>query len=407
MDVAESTHDPAIRTRNLTFVVVGGGYAGIEALGELEDMSRYATRYYRTIKPADLRWVLVEASDRILPEVGVGHGPLRLGGAEEPWDRLPPGDPPRLGGGWARRALRRHRAGHGDPCLDRRRQAEPARGQTGFRLDERGRLLGRATLQVADFDDAWISGDAGAVPDLASGPGTWTSPSAQHAVRQAKVLADNIIASLRGFPVKEYRHKHVGSVASLGLYKGVAQVYGIKLKGFPAWFMHRTYHMSRMPTFARKAQVLMDWTQAFFFRREIVSLWGMHDPFHEFQEAAETTPAVAAPMAESDGEGERSPDRALELRAVTRQARGARAGQPSLLGHEVAVAVEAGRGRSLDADAVLVTGVYGAGKSTSSLISVRCSGATGSTTACSMSTGWAGSQCETRASQRRVVLELM
>ena len=294
MDIAESTHDPEIRTRNLTFVVVGGGYAGIEALAELEDMSRYATRYYRTIEPADLRWVLVEASGRILPEVGADMGLYTLEQLKS-------------------RGIACHLETRLESCvgghvvlsdgteLDTETlvwtagvKPNPLVAQTGFRLDERGRLLGRATLQVADFDDAWISGDAGAIPDLASGPGTWTSPSAQHAVRQAKVLGDNIIASLRGFPVKEYRHKHVGSVASLGLYKGVAQVYGIKLKGFPAWFMHRTYHMSRMPTFARKAQVLVDWTQAFFFRREIVSLWGMHDPFQEFQDAAESTPAVAS-----------------------------------------------------------------------------------------------------------------
>jgi NADH dehydrogenase len=162
----------------------------------------------------------------------------------------------------------------------------PLVAATGFRLDERGRLIGRASLQVADFDDAWIAGDAAAIPDLANGPGTWTSPSAQHAVRQAKLLGDNLIAALRGFPVKDYEHKHVGSVASLGLYKGVAQVYGIKTKGVTAWLMHRAYHMSRMPTFARKAQVVIDWTQAFFFRREIVSLWGMHEPFSEFQRAA-------------------------------------------------------------------------------------------------------------------------
>ncbi len=162
---------------------------------------------------------------------------------------------------------------------------------TGFTLDGRGRLLGRATLQVADHDDAWVAGDCAAVPDLATGPDAWCSPSAQHAVRQARTLGDNIVAQLRGFPVSEYEHKHAGSVASLGLYKGVAQVYGVKLKGFPAWFMHRTYHMSRVPTFGRKAQVLIDWTQAFFFRREIVSLWGMHEPFQEFQDAARKPPS--------------------------------------------------------------------------------------------------------------------
>ena len=112
-------------------------------------------------------------------------------------------------------------------------------------------------------------------------------------MRQAKQLANNILAVLRGNQPGEYRHKYVGSVASLGLHKGVAQVYGIKLKGFPAWFMHRTYHMSRVPTLARKLQVIIDWTQALFFKREIVSLWSMHEPFKEF--AAAAAPLKALP----------------------------------------------------------------------------------------------------------------
>ncbi len=285
MDIAESTHDPAIRRRRLTFVVVGGGYAGIEALGELEDMSRYATRYYRTIEPADLHWVLVEASDRILPEVGPDMGRYTLQQLQ-------------ARGIACLLETRLESAEGGHIVLSDGQEmdtetlvwtagvrANPLVTRTGFRLAG-GRILGRPTLQVADFEDAWIAGDAGAIPDLSAEAGTWTSPSAQHAVRQAKTLADNIIAALRGFPLEDYKHKHVGSVASLGLYKGVAQVYGIKLKGFPAWFMHRTYHMSRMPTFARKVQVLIDWNQAFFFRREIVSLWEMREPFEEFQQAA-------------------------------------------------------------------------------------------------------------------------
>ena len=293
MDIAESTHDPEIRARNLTFVVVGGGYAGIEALGELEDMSRYATRYYRTIKPGDLKWVLVEASDRILPEVGTDMGLYTL-------EQL------RKRGIACHLGTRLNSVVGGHVVLSTGEEMDtetlvwtagvkphPLVAQTGFRLDEKGRLIGRATLQVAGFDDAWIAGDAAAIPDLASGPGMWTSPSAQHAVRQAKVLADNVIATLRGFPAKDYHHKHVGSVASLGLYKGVAQVYGIKLKGFAG-----LVHAPDLPhepdaDVARKVQVLIDWTQAFFFRREIVSLWGMHEPFQEFQEAAGTTPPPA------------------------------------------------------------------------------------------------------------------
>jgi NADH dehydrogenase len=165
--------------------------------------------------------------------------------------------------------------------------------RTGFPLDERGRIIGRATLQVEGFDDAWVAGDSSAIPDIKN-PGTWYTPSAQHAVRQAKVLGNNVIAALRGFELHEYQHKYVGSVASLGLYKGVAEVYGIKVKGFLAWFMHRTYHLSRVPTTGRKVKVLADWTQALFFRREIVSLWSLHRPNDEFQEAAGTTPVTRA-----------------------------------------------------------------------------------------------------------------
>jgi NADH dehydrogenase len=132
----------------------------------------------------------------------------------------------------------------------------------------------------------WSAGDCAAVPDLASDdPQATTGPSAQHAVRQAKVLADNLVASLRGEPLKDYRHAYAGSVASLGLHKGVAEIYGVKLRGLPAWFMHRTYHMTRMPTFNRKVRVVADWTLALFFQREIVSLGAFANPRAEFEQA--------------------------------------------------------------------------------------------------------------------------
>jgi len=130
---------------------------------------------------------------------------------------------------------------------------------------------------------AWSAGDCAAVPDLASSvPGALCSPSAQHAVRQAKRLADNIRATIRGTAVKDYKHKHVGSVASLGLHKGVAQVYGIKVRGFPAWFMHRTYHLSRVPSLNRKIRVVVDWTLALFLKREAVSMGELHRPREPF-----------------------------------------------------------------------------------------------------------------------------
>jgi NADH dehydrogenase len=286
LDIAESTTDDAIRRRNLAFVVVGGGYAGIEALGELEDMSRYATRYYPHVSASDLRWVLVEATGRILPEVGDDMGRYALDQLRE-------------------RGIECFLETRLESCVDGHVvlsngvefdsetlvwtagvKANPVVSSMSFPLDERGRVQGTASLQVEGCSDAWIAGDSGGIPDVTGPPGATTSPSAQHAVRQAKVLGDNIVAVLRGQPTREYRHKYIGSVASLGLYKGVAQVYGIKLRGFPAWWAHRTYHVSRVPTLARKAQVLIDWTQALFFKREIVSLWSIHEPFEEFSKAA-------------------------------------------------------------------------------------------------------------------------
>jgi NADH dehydrogenase len=164
-------------------------------------------------------------------------------------------------------------------------KASPVLANTDLPLDDKGRLVCDADLRVHGLTDAWGAGDNAAVPDITN-PGSLCSPSAQHAVRQATHLADNIVKSLRGKEIEPYRHKHVGSVASLGLHKGVAQVYGVKLRGWPAWFMHRTYHVSRVPTLNRKIRVIVDWTLALFFKREIVSLGEMAAPREEFHQAA-------------------------------------------------------------------------------------------------------------------------
>jgi NADH dehydrogenase len=170
--------------------------------------------------------------------------------------------------------------------------------QTDFPLDGKGRVTCLPTLQIVGADGAvipgaWSAGDCAAVPDLASSvPGALCSPSAQHAVRQARTLADNIRAIIRGTAVKNYKHKHVGSVASLGLHKGVAQVYGLKVRGLPAWFMHRTYHVSRVPSLNRKIRVIVDWTLALFLRREAVSMGELHRPREPF---TDVTPHLDPP----------------------------------------------------------------------------------------------------------------
>ncbi|MER7497747.1 NAD(P)/FAD-dependent oxidoreductase [Streptomyces pharetrae] len=286
MDIASSTRDPAIRDAALTFVFVGGGYAGVEALGELEDMARYTARYYHNLTPDDLKWILVEASDRILPEVGEEMGRYTVTELR-------------------RRNVQVLLGTRLESCADRVAvlsdgqrfptrtvvwtagvRPHPILAATDLPRTERGRLRCTAELTVEGHAHAWAAGDAAAVPDVTAGPGTDCAPNAQHAVRQARVLGDNIVRSLRGEPLRTYSHKYVGSVASLGLHKGVAHVYGRKLKGYPAWFMHRAYHLSRVPTFNRKARVLAEWGLAGLFKREIVSLGSLEHPRAEFELAA-------------------------------------------------------------------------------------------------------------------------
>ncbi|AWZ08435.1 MULTISPECIES: NAD(P)/FAD-dependent oxidoreductase [unclassified Streptomyces] len=287
MDIASSTRDPAIRDAALTFVFVGGGYAGVEALGELEDMARYAARYYHNVKPEDMKWVLVEASDRILPEVGPEMGTYTI------------------------RELRRRGI---DLRLETRLEScenrvavlsdgarfptrtvvwtagvkpHPILAASDLPKTDRGRLACTSFLTVEGVEHAWAAGDAASVPDItAPEKGTACAPNAQHALRQAKVLADNLVSSLRGGLLTEYAHKYAGSVASLGLHKGVAHVYGRKLKGYPAWLMHRAYHLSRVPTLNRKTRVLAEWTLSGLFKREIVSLGSLEHPRAEFELAA-------------------------------------------------------------------------------------------------------------------------
>jgi NADH dehydrogenase len=295
LDIAESTNDEEIRRKALTFVFVGGGFAGIEALAELEDMARSATKYFRNVRIQDMRWVLVEASDRILPEVGPEMGKwtaeqLRGRGIDvkmKTFLQSAVGGEIGLSDGSNFEA--------GTLVWTAGVKASPVLRSTDLPLDERGRLKATEYLTVEGVVHAYTAGDNAAVPDLTN-EGQFCAPNAQHAVRQSKVLADNIVASLRGKTLRPYVHNYVGSVAGLGLYKGVAHVYGIKVKGVAAWFMHRSYHLSRVPTFNRKVRVLADWTLALIFKREVISLGGMEQPRAEFELAAATDakPKVAA-----------------------------------------------------------------------------------------------------------------
>ncbi|MFB7463906.1 NAD(P)/FAD-dependent oxidoreductase [Streptomyces sp. NPDC056224] len=308
MDIASSTRDPAIRDAALTFVFVGGGYAGVEALGELEDMARYAARYYHNVKAEDMKWVLVEASDRILPEVGPEMGvytvrELRRRGIDVRLET-------RLESCENRVAVLSDGARFPTRTVvwTAGVRPHPILAACDLPKNERGRLACTSFLTVEGVEHAWAAGDAAAVPDItAAQPGRECAPNAQHAVRQARVLADNLIAALRGEVLTEYAHKYVGSVASLGFHQGVAHIYGRKIKGYPAWFMHRAYHLSRVPTFNRKMRVLAEWTLSGLFKREIVSLGSLEHPRAEFELAAgggpKEPPPNPAPNPPQDSQG--------------------------------------------------------------------------------------------------------
>ena len=260
LDAAAAVTDPVMRRKALTFVFVGGGYAGVEALAELEDMAHDVCSRYRELDPREMRWVLVEAADRILPEVGAVMGRYTV-------DLL------RRRGIEVRLGTRLSSAVDGHIVLSDGAEFDadtvvwtagvaphPVVRRTDLPRDRHGRIRVTPHLAAEGLDDAWALGDCAAVPDLAGGEGAWCAPSAQHAVRQARTVADNIVAVLRGRKPAEYRHATAGSVASLGLYHGVAQVYGIRMRGFPAWFTHRTYHLLELPTLNRRLRVVADWT---------------------------------------------------------------------------------------------------------------------------------------------------
>jgi NADH dehydrogenase len=250
----------------LGFVFVGAGYAGVEALAELNDMTQAALRSYPQLRDVAQRWVLVDAAPKILPEV-----------------------PRKLGEYAARRLDRRGIEIHVGTTLESYDGREavladgariPARtlvwtagvrpspllSTLGLPLDGRGRVVVDATLRVEGAEDIWALGDGAAVPNTKT-PGVTDPPTCQHALRQARRLAKN----LTGDP-QPYGYRMLGQVATLGRFKGIAEIPGLHLSGFPGWFVTRTYHLYQLPLLTRKLRVVVDWTTALFFRRAIVEL---------------------------------------------------------------------------------------------------------------------------------------
>jgi NADH:quinone reductase (non-electrogenic) len=254
------------RRRELTFVFVGAGYAGVEALAELSDLVRDALRHYPTIRHEPQRWVLVDAASKILPEI-----PTRLGDYAA---RQLAGRGVDIRVGTTLDEVGPHHAllSDGERILTSTLvwtagvRANPKLSALGLPLDERGRVVVDGTMRVEGTERVWALGDGARVPNEAT-PGQFDPPTCQHALRQARRLAKN----LRGEP-RPYRYRMLGQVATLGRYKGIADVLGVRLRGFPGWFVTRTYHLYQLPLLSRKLRVVTDWTTSLFFRRDIAEL---------------------------------------------------------------------------------------------------------------------------------------
>jgi NADH dehydrogenase len=266
LEQAVAAPNAAHRRRELTFVFVGAGYAGVEALAELSDLVRDALRYYPTLRDEQQHWVLVDAAPKILPEI-----PRRLGdyAARQLAGR---GVDIRVSTTLEEVGPNHVLLSDGDRILTRTLvwtagvRAHPMLSEFGLPLDERGRVRVDPQLRVEGLDHVWALGDGARVPNEAT-PEHPDPPTSQHALRQARRLAKN----LRGI-AKPYRYRMLGQVATLGRYKGIADVLGLRLRGFPGWFVTRTYHLYQLPLLSRKLRVVTDWTTSLFFRRDIAEL---------------------------------------------------------------------------------------------------------------------------------------
>ena len=272
-----------LRKRLLTLVVVGGGFAGIEAFAELRSTATALLRYYPEIDFDEVRFHLIEAMGRIMPEVsektakqvvenlnaraGYIHLNTQVVSAVDGVVKLSNGDK-------LETDILIWTAGVA---------AAPVAKHCDFPLDGRLRITANAKLQIVDgdkpFKSAWTAGDVSAVPDLTGmGVGGYCVPNAQHAVRQAKLLAKNVVSSIRGEEIREYRWKTIGAVAGLGIGIGAIKVGKFGMIGFFPWLAHRGYHGLAMPTWERKIRVISGWVLNFILGRDLVSIEGLKSP---------------------------------------------------------------------------------------------------------------------------------
>jgi NADH dehydrogenase len=295
LEAAETLDDTRERRAWLTYVFVGGGYAGLEGLAELQDFAADAIERYPRCRMQGMRWILVEATDRVMPEISpelaeFAVRELRGRGIEirtnTTLDELTE-TTAQLSGGevvptrtcvWTA-GVRPH------PVVER----------LGLPLNDNGRIRVDATMRVEGRPNVWAIGDAAAVPDPAKKEGAPSPPTAQHAIRQGRRVARNVAATLGNGRVRPFTYKTKGVFVDMGQGEAVADTIGIRWRGRPAWLLARTYHLAMMPGVKRKLRLLVDWNVQLLFGRDLSELGQLGHPAALAQPTAGGTPAGERP----------------------------------------------------------------------------------------------------------------
>jgi NADH dehydrogenase len=258
---------PEQRPPLLTFVVAGGGLAGIELAGDLNDYVRDAAKAYPNISPFDVLVILIEAGPRLMPELSASLGEFARRKLIERGVDVRLNTPAE--GATADVVTA---GGRAIPCKNLCWTAgiapSPFVQSLGIPLD-RGRIRTDQTMRAVDLRDVWALGDIARIPD---GRGGFQPATAQHAVREGTRLAKNIVRVAQGLEPEPFRYRTLGMLATVGHNVGVAESFGLKFSGFPAWFLWRTYYLMRLPRLEKRIRVLLDWTLDQVFPRDIVQL---------------------------------------------------------------------------------------------------------------------------------------
>jgi NADH:ubiquinone reductase (H+-translocating) len=271
---ADMEEDPAVRRELLTFIVVGGGFAGVETAGELNDFVRSVARYYPGVRRDDVRVMLVHLGARILPEVSESLSAYALRKLRSR------GVDVRLETQIEKCTGTRARLSTGEEIRSRTLVwtagivANPILGTLGVPTAPGGKVEVADTLEVKGHPGVWALGDCALIVDRTTGRPY--PPTAQHAIRQGRRVADNIVAAIRGRAQTPFAHRPLGILAGLGRRSAVAEILGFRFSGFFAWWLWRTVYLFKLPGLERKVRVALDWTLDLFFPRDIVYLRALH-----------------------------------------------------------------------------------------------------------------------------------